>query len=67
MEQGRPGVDAAAVAAWDALRARAEAAWEAHLPQGRGEIASAQSAVKECRILLENLVVIKLVLRVGQE
>ena len=67
MEQGRLGVDAAAVAAWDALRARAEAAWVAHSPQGRGGIVCVQNAVKKCRMLLENLVVIKLVLHVGQE
>jgi hypothetical protein len=67
MGQGRPGVDVAVAAAWYALRERAEVAWAAHLPQGRGEIVSAQNAVSKRRTLLENHVITKLVPSAGQE
>jgi hypothetical protein len=67
MEPDRPGRDVAVAGVWAALRERAEAAWVAHLPQGRGEIVSVQSAVKKCRTLLENHVVIKLVPSAGRE
>ena len=67
MGQDRPDRDVAVAVAWDALRERAEAAWAAHLPQGRGEIVSAQNAVKKRRTLLENHVITKLVQSAGQE
>jgi len=67
MGQVRPGGDVAVAAAWDALRVRAEAAWAAHLPQGRGEIVSARNAVKRYRMLSENHVVTGLAPNAGQE
>jgi len=44
MEQDRPDWDVAAAAVWAALWARAEAAWAAHLPQDRVEVAYARTA-----------------------
>jgi len=44
MGQDRPAWDVAAAAVWAALRARAEAAWAARLPQDRVEVAYARTA-----------------------
>jgi hypothetical protein len=67
MEQDRLARDAAAVEVWGEVRARAEAEWEGHSPQGRAEIAYAPIAAIQSRTSLDNRAIKVIVLSVVRE
>jgi len=57
MEQGLPARVPVQAGVWVEEKAKVEAGWADHLPQGREELASAQNAVTKNLMLQDNLVI----------
>jgi len=67
MEQGRAAKDRVAVEVWGEAKAKVEAEWEDHSPQGRAVIAYVRTAEQRLLMLPDSLVMQKAVLNVEQK
>ena len=67
MVQGLRAKGPAQAGVWVKDRAKVEAGWAGHLPQGRAEIVSAQAAEQRLLMLQDSLVMQKVVLSVEQK